>query len=500
MLRSRRRTLLALQRCQSNNVRLSSTSSQRPLPPWGNTTLEALCRRDQSGEALRVVASLAVGVLHEAERGSRPAGVDTPPLMWHGLDAAAAVTSMGASEAPLPDASANRWNPERVRRCAAAVQSDLIGREREATLLLLAALAGEHVLIVGKAGVGKSLLAKRLARLLCGENSFSDNDLAATGIDKAAPRSKAAYFERQLSRFSTPEELLGPLSMSSLKVDEHTRCSAGHLTDPAIRVGFIDEIFRGSTAILNTLLELLASPVDHSAAASALARAQGQSRPCMIAASHPITPSEIGSDLAPLLDRFLLLVNMQPLPAERRRELLADHAETTGRVASHKLQRAATAALGPPELADLAERASRVVIPEEVVKLVLGLDQAINGTVAEAHEPERAGLGLADAVNVIISNGAAAKGLDVELTRSCTEEEHTADRLISDRRLVRATRLLRYAAAADGRVVVDKWDCLLLLYVLPPLDCANAATDAAVDYFRAAIAVVLSDCTCFTRA
>lgn len=37
-----------------------------------------------------------------------------------------------------------------------------------------------------------------------------------------------------------------------------------------ILAGFIDEILRGSTAILNTLLDLLAAPVDHSVEATAL--------------------------------------------------------------------------------------------------------------------------------------------------------------------------------------------------------------------------------------
>ena len=45
-------------------------------------------------------------------------------------------------------------------------------------------------------------------------------------------------------------------------------------------------------------------------------------------------------------------------------------------------------------------------------------------------------------------------------------------------------------AAADGRVFVDKWDCLLLLQMLLPLDCASSATEAAVDYFRTTMAVI----------
>ena len=256
----RRRALPALRRAARYRSSSSSSSSSSPqaaaTPPWGATTLEALCRRDQSGEALRVVASLALGVLRESERGGRatadgPPTRTPPPPRWHGLPVAAAY---GVDEEPArPDAGEQScWSPERMRQLAVAIQSGLIGREREATLLLLAGLAGEHALIIGPAGVGKSALAQRLAHLLCGRDAGGATGATDTGSDDDGGGS--VYFERQLSRFSTPEELLGPLSISALKADEHTRCSTGYLLDPAIRVGFIDEILRGSTAILNTLL------------------------------------------------------------------------------------------------------------------------------------------------------------------------------------------------------------------------------------------------------
>ena len=59
-------------------------------------------------------------------------------------------------------------------------------------------------------------------------------------------------FTRQLSRFSTPEELFGPLSLAALRTDRYVRQSAGFLPDAGLAM--IDEVFKGSSALLNLML------------------------------------------------------------------------------------------------------------------------------------------------------------------------------------------------------------------------------------------------------
>jgi MoxR-like ATPase len=267
----------------------------------------------------------------------------------------------------------------RLREAIREATDGLIGREHLAELLILGAVAQEHLLVIGPPGTAKSAVVRRVAQSLGGR-----------------------YFEYLLGRFTEPSEIFGPVNLSKLREGQVETDVSGML--PEAEIAFLDEVFLGSTAILNTLLGVL----NERQFRRGHTHIRCPLRVCVGAANG--LPEDEG--LAAFADRFLLHVFVEAVPDARLEELLEGGWQV----------------------------GQRTVSP-------------------------RADLASLDVLNRAVPN-VDMSGVRNDLAHAIRQLRQS-DIQLSDRRIVKAQQLIAGATVLAGREVAQRADLWPLLYAIP---------------------------------
>lgn len=114
-----------------------------------------------------------------------------------------------------------------------AMRARLVEREDAIGVFILALVAGTHAFWQGPPGIAKSHLV----------------EVGIGFIDDLTPDE---YFHMLMMKSTTREDVFGPLRLSLLKEDRYAYKSEGFL--PVAKIAFIDEMWKGNSAILNALL------------------------------------------------------------------------------------------------------------------------------------------------------------------------------------------------------------------------------------------------------
>lgn len=296
---------------------------------------------------------------------------------------------------------------ERFKQLLGEMNRGIYEKETEISLSLLAALAGESIILLGPPGVAKSMVARQL---------------------KTAFR-EAQSFEYLMSRFSTPDEIFGPVSIQKLKTsDTYERAVEGYL--PTADVVFLDEIWKAGPAIQNTLLTVINEKIFRNGN-----REMHLPLKLLVAASNEL-PAK-GEGLEALWDRFVIRIESRPIKLEKnfRAMLLESHADFSG----------STGMLGHADFADNADFSDLKITAEEYAEWAekickIGVKEEVLDAISAIRKSLRA-------VNV-------------------DEAAERRNIYVSDRRWKNIVRLLRTSAFMQDREEVDICDLLPIYHCL----------------------------------
>lgn len=308
---------------------------------------------------------------------------------------------------------------ERFKQLLGEMNRGIYEKETEISLSLLAALAGESIILLGPPGVAKSMVARQL------KTAFRD----------------AQSFEYLMSRFSTPDEIFGPVSIQKLKIsDTYERAMEGYL--PTADVVFLDEIWKAGPAIQNTLLTVINEKIFRNGN-----REMHLPLKLLVAASNEL-PAK-GEGLEALWDRFVIRIESRPIKLEKnfRAMLLDSHADFLGPTdfTDSTDFSGFTGGLGHADFADNADFSDLKITSEEYAEWTERIDK------------------IGVKIEVLDAISAIRKSLRAVNVDEAAERRNI---YVSDRRWKNIVRLLRTSAFMQDREEVDICDLLPIYHCL----------------------------------
>jgi len=283
---------------------------------------------------------------------------------------------------------------QKVENLLQKLNDGVVEKEEAIRLALLSAIAGESIFLLGAPGVAKSLIARRL------KFAFKD----------------ATNFEYLMNRFSTPDEIFGPVSISKLKnEDKYERIVKNYL--PSADVVFLDEIWKAGPSIQNTLLTVINEKIYRNGEQEIKIPLKA-----LIAASNELPAQNEG--LEALWDRFLVRLVVDGINDKKNFNTMIT--QTTNPYEDNVSE---DLKIDGEDYKLLNLEINNVKIPEKVFNVIHMIRSYI-------HEYN-------------------------------TKEENKDNPLyISDRRWRKIIRLLRTSALLNGRNEVDLMDCFLIQYCI----------------------------------
>ena len=324
-------------------------------------------------------------------------------------------------------------------------------KDQAIKLVLLSFLSGKSAFLYGPPGTAKSLIARRVALAFDMEtknqNKSPSNDegYISTNNFKNLDSKKAdsnTFFAYLMNRFSTPEEIFGPIDIAELKKNRLTRSTQGYL--PTAHFAFLDEIWKSSPAILNTLLTIINEKIYRDGNTDIKVPLKG-----LVCASNEFPMQNQG--LEALYDRLVIRLSVLPIEQKSSFEALLDEdiveIEVTNPITTQELQ-------------DITQKAKKIKFSQEAKEAMHFLKASI-----ESYNKSLRLRNLAqdNIESSQIESRQDSKNQSIESTQEPISHNGI---YVSDRRWRAMAELLKTAAALSDRDEVQPIDIMLLAHCL----------------------------------